>query len=107
MRTIILLLILGCSILFFGCHDVTVGYLFTENAGYSKDTLYIFSIEGKIEKLEGNLEYLKEFTAELQKELAPLHRFVRRREAFDKCPGTLPYLQETHVGQDSDRFAHG
>lgn len=69
MRTIILLLILGCSILFFGCHDVTVGYLFTENAGYSKDTLYIFSIEGKIEKLEGNLEYLKEFTAELQKEL--------------------------------------
>ena len=58
MRTIILLLILGCSILFFGCHDVTVGYLFTENAGYSKDTLYIFSIEGKIEKLEGNLEYL-------------------------------------------------
>lgn len=69
MKTIILLLILGCSILFFGCHDVTVGYLFTENAGYSKDTLYIFSIEGKIEKLEGNLEYLKEFTAELQKEL--------------------------------------
>lgn len=38
---------------------------------------------------------------------APLHRFVRRREAFDKCPGTLPYLQETHVGQDSDRFAYG
>ena len=38
---------------------------------------------------------------------APLHRFVRGREAFDKCPGTLPYLQETHVGQDSDRFAHG
>ena len=72
MRTIILLLILGCSILFSGCHDVTVGYLFTENAGYSKDTLYIFSIEGKIEKLEGNLEYLKEFTAELQKELEGL-----------------------------------
>mgnify|MGYP007107188414 CR=1 FL=1 len=38
---------------------------------------------------------------------APLHRFVRGREAFDKCPGTLPYLQEPHVGQDSDRFAHG
>lgn len=38
---------------------------------------------------------------------APLHRFVRGREAFDKCSGTLPYLQEPHVGQDPDCFAHG
>lgn len=78
MRTIILLLILGCSILFSGCHDVTVGYLFTENAGYSKDTLYISSIEGEIEKLEGNLEQLEEFTADLQKELDRLGEEVNK-----------------------------
>lgn len=29
-------------LLFSACHDVTVGYLITENASYSEDTMYIY-----------------------------------------------------------------
>ena len=37
----IILLIAMLAILFSGCHETTVGYLITENASYTPDSLYI------------------------------------------------------------------
>lgn len=56
MKGIIYIGIVGALLLLGGCHDITVGYLFTEDAGYEVDTLEIFSITGRLEKIKGELE---------------------------------------------------
>lgn len=88
MKTIMILLLLGCSGLFFACQDVTVGYLHTDIAGYTPDTLRILNVKKEIVRLQGILDEFKELTAKDQERLAELTRQVndlkKTMEAPDK-----------------------
>lgn len=74
MRTIMILLLLGCSGLFFACQEITVGCLFTDVAGYTPDTLAIINVKKEQARLQGILDEFKESTADLQKQLAELEK---------------------------------
>lgn len=60
MKRILYLLIVGCSIFFSSCEDVEVGYLETDVAGYSVDTLYLYNIEARLEELKASWDLLYE-----------------------------------------------
>lgn len=60
MKKILYLLIVGCSIFFCSCEDVEVGYLETDVAGYSVDTLYLYNIEARLEELQATWDVLYE-----------------------------------------------
>lgn len=93
MKTIMILLLLGCSGLFFACQDVTVGYLHTDIAGYTPDTLRILNVKKEIVRLQGILDEFKELTAEDQEQLTKLTKQIKElqesMEALDKEYGEL------------------
>ena len=74
MKTIIILLLLGCSGLFFACQDITVGYLYTDIAGYTPDTLPIINVKKEIVRLQGILDAFKEQTVEQHEKLVELEK---------------------------------
>lgn len=86
MKTIMILLLLGCSGLFFACQEVTIGYLFTDIAGYTPDSLAIFNVEKEKAKLQGILDEFKELTADDQKQLAELEKQVDVLKESTKAP---------------------
>ena len=51
MRKILLFMTLGCSILLGACSDVEVGYLVSEHAAYTQDSLHLYNIENRLEEL--------------------------------------------------------
>lgn len=75
MKRLLYLAILFANLAFTGCSDVAVGYLFTDDAAYSIDTLYITrfsSLEGKIEELEGQFDLYSDEINELIAQTTPL-----------------------------------
>ena len=58
MRKILLFMTLGCSILLGACSDVEVGYLVSEHAAYTQDSLHLYNIENRLEEL---INILNEF----------------------------------------------
>lgn len=73
MRKIICFLVLGCLLLFAGCHDVTVGYLFTDEAVYPVDKMEIYNIPDKIKELQTLLDRFNEEAAPLKAEYERLN----------------------------------
>lgn len=51
MKRIIYLLVLSCPFLISSCEDLEVGYLVTDTAGYTIDSLYLYDVEKKLEEL--------------------------------------------------------
>lgn len=70
MKNILYLLAVVMTLFFAGCEEKEVGYLMTDTAGYSIDSLSIFNIEMRIGALEADLADYNEATASKQEELA-------------------------------------
>ena len=68
MKIIFNLLWITSLFLFTACNDVTVGYLFTDEAAYSPDKIEIYGLEQKITELEKQLEKFAEEAGPLQAE---------------------------------------
>lgn len=51
MKRIIYLLVLSCPFLISSCEDLEVGYLVTDTAGYTIDSLHLFDVEKRLEDL--------------------------------------------------------
>lgn len=78
MKNITYLIVLGAIMLFSACRDITVGYLETEKAKYTIDTLHILSdINGKLQELENIENEFYQNTQDLQDEI------VRAKETYD------------------------
>lgn len=56
MKKIWYILIVGCSLGFFACNDVEVGYLDVKNAAYSVDSLHLYSVENTLDKYKADYE---------------------------------------------------
>lgn len=56
MKKIWYILIVGCSLGFFACNDVEVGYLDVKNAAYAVDSLHIYGIENTLNKYKADYE---------------------------------------------------
>lgn len=82
MRKILFILGLGYCILFAACSDVEIGYLVTENAAYTKDSLYLYNIEERLEELTNILEEFREKTGPLLEEKAELTE-LRQDKQYD------------------------
>lgn len=68
MRKVTYFLMLGCLFLLAGCHDITVGYLFTDEAAYPVDKMEIYNIPNKIAELQALLDRFNEEAASLKVE---------------------------------------
>ena len=53
MKRMLFLLMSGLVFCLSSCEDVEVGYLETENAVYSKDTLHLYNVEDRLAKYQG------------------------------------------------------
>lgn len=56
MKKIWYILIVGCSLVFFACNDVEVGYLDVKNAAYSIDSLHLYNVENTLDKYKSDYE---------------------------------------------------
>lgn len=86
MKAIMILLLLGCSGLFFACQDITVGYLYTDIAGYTPDTLHILNVKKEVARLQGLLDEFKGMTVEQHEQLAELEGEINKLKESMKAP---------------------
>lgn len=82
MRKILFILGLGYCSLFAACSDVEIGYLVTEHAAYTKDSLYLYNIEERLEELTNILEEFREKTGPILEEKAELTE-LRQDKQYD------------------------
>ena len=76
MKKIWYILIVGCSLGFFACNDVEVGYLDVKNAAYAVDSLHIYKVEETLDKYNADynehMSSLLDEIKELQKKEADM-----------------------------------
>ena len=82
MSKILLLMTLGCSILLGACSDVEVGYLVSEHAAYTQDSLHLYNIENRLEELINILNEFHGKTGPLLEEKAELSE-LRQEKQWD------------------------
>ena len=82
MRKILLFMTLGCSILLGACSDVEVGYLVSEHAAYTQDSLHLYNIENRLEELINILNEFHGKTGPLLEEKAELSE-LRQEKQWD------------------------
>lgn len=80
MRKILLFMTLGCSILLGACSDVEVGYLVSEHAAYTQDTLHLYNIEYRLEELTNILNEFHEKTGPLLEEKVELSELKQEKQ---------------------------
>lgn len=56
MKKIWYILLVGCSLGFFACNDVEVGYLDIKNAAYAIDSLHIYDVKSTLDKYSADYE---------------------------------------------------
>lgn len=79
MKKVTYLLILGYLFLFAGCHDITVGYLFTDEAAYPVNKMEIYNIPNKIAELSSVLKQFNEEAAPLKAEYDRLNTILTEK----------------------------
>lgn len=79
MRKVTYLLMWGFLFLFTGCHDITVGYLFSDEAVYPVNKMEIYNIPGKITELQGMLDRFNEEAAPLKAEYDRLNAILTEK----------------------------
>lgn len=81
MKNTFYLLLSGLLLLFAGCHEVTVGYLYTDEAKYPLNRMDIYNIPNRITELKGRLDAFKEQTVDLQNEYDRVNSIYLARQA--------------------------
>lgn len=81
MKTILNLLIVGSLFLLAGCHKITVGYLFTDEAEYSPKEMEISNINLKLAEMEAKLARFNEEAGVLQEDYDRLNAVLLALEA--------------------------
>lgn len=76
MRKVTYFLMWGFLFLFVGCHDITVGYLFSDEAVYPVNKMEIYNIPGKITELQDMLDRFNEEAAPLKAEYDRLNTIL-------------------------------
>lgn len=90
MKIIFNLLIFGSVLLLTGCHDITVGYLFTDEAEYSPNELEITNIYVRLAELKANLKIFTEKAGPLQDEYNRLNaEFLALQTKMDSLNGII------------------
>lgn len=79
MRKVTYILILGYLLLFAACHDITVGYLFTDEAAYPVNKMEIYNITNKIAELQGLLDQFNEEAASLKADYDRLNAILTEK----------------------------
>lgn len=92
MKNTFYLLLSGLLLLFASCHEVTVGYLYTDEAKYPLNRMDIYNIPNRITELKGRLDAFKEQGAALQTEYDRLNEnFKGRQSDLDKYNNDVVY----------------
>lgn len=111
MRNIIYFIALGITCLLSACQDVTVGYLETEKANYTIDTLHIIAnAKQELQRLKGVEEEFYSHTQELQDEIQGLQAEIddlneQLMDEYDQQEGLLwDEIDEAEAAEDWDRY---
>lgn len=111
MRNIIYLIALGITYLFSACQDITVGYLETEKANYTIDTLHITAnAKQELQRLQNVEQEFYSNTQELQDEIQSLQAEIdalddQWMEEYDTLEEQLwDEVDEVEAAEDWDRY---
>lgn len=111
MRNIIYLIAIGITYLLSACQDITVGYLETEKANYTIDTLHIIAnAKQELERLKGveeefylHTQGLQDEIQELQAEMDDLNE--QWTEEYDQLEESLwEEIDEAEAAEDWDKY---
>lgn len=90
------LLLLAVILLFAGCHEVTVGYLFTDEAAYSPNEMEITNIHQRLTELQQMLDAFVAEAGPLQNEYKQLNAdYTAKNNALEELNATISPVEDS------------
>lgn len=90
MKDRLYLILLGSLLLLAGCHDITVGYLYTDEGKYPLNKMEIYNIPARIEYLQGKLKEFDKQAGSLQAEYDRLNEiYLAKQAVFEEYKNTV------------------
>lgn len=96
MKTILNFMILAGILLLAGCHDITVGYLFTDEAEYAPNEMEVTNIDERMVELQTLLEEFTTQAGTLQDEYDRLDAvYQQKQEEYDALSAIINPIQDS------------